>query len=89
MTLNINTNVFTIIEDGEFSYLDLTMEFDELAQAMYTVLKKWDEVQKRHLAMLTADADKAKTLKAMAETMVTCCDRALDNSEKCYKRVLK
>lgn len=88
MTVNINTNVFTIVEDARESYIELTMEFDELSEILHTVLNKWNDVQCRHTALLAADGKSSKKLRAMAETLITVCDKAMENEDKSYKRVL-
>lgn len=80
MTVNLNTNVFSlIVDDNGQEHLDLTDEMTELALAMQTVLKKWNEVQCRHTAVLQCREAPAKRLLAMAETLETVCKKALDN----------
>ena len=80
MTVNLNTNVFSlIVDDNGQEHLDLTDEMTELALAMQTVLNTWNEVQCRHTAVLQCKESPAKRLLAMAETLETVCKKALEN----------
>ena len=89
MIVNINTNVFTVIAGKGKNALDLTIEFNELSDVLRAVLNKWNEVQCRHEALLAAEPFEAKKLRAMAETLITVCDKAVEHSDKCYREVLK
>lgn len=80
MTANLNTNVFFIGTDKDgLNYIDFTDEFNELSDVLHTVLNKWNEVQCRNTAAMYANELSAKTLLAMAETLETCCKKALEN----------
>ena len=80
MTANLNTNVFFIGTDKDgLNYIDFTDEFNELSDVLHTVLNKWNEVQCRNTAAMYAKELSAKTLLAMAETLETCCKKALEN----------
>lgn len=80
MTANLNTNVFFIGtgKDG-LNYIDFTAEFDELTVVLHTVLDKWNEVQCRNTAAMYAKGQSAQMLLAMAETLESCCRKALEN----------
>lgn len=75
----MNMNVFTIRDDGEYRYLDLTQDMDELSEILRTVLNKWNEVQCRNEAFLASKEFPAHKLRAMAETVITVCDKALEH----------
>lgn len=80
MTVNLNTNVFFIGTDKDgLNYIDFTDEFNELSNVLRTVLNKWNEVQCRNTAAMYAKEQPAKMLLAMAETLETCCKKALEN----------
>ena len=80
MTANLNTNVFFIGTDKDgLNYIDFSDEFSELSNVLLTVLNKWDEVQCRNTAAMYAKEQPAKKLLAMAETLETCCKKALEN----------
>lgn len=90
MLCSINTNVFTIVEDNLTKekgtcVLDLTDEFGELSAILHVVLNKWNEVQCRHTAELASVELPAMKLRAMAETIIAVCDRAIENSDRAYK----
>lgn len=80
MTANLNTNVFFIGTDKNgLNYIDFTDEFDELMGVLHTVLNKWNEVQCRNTAAMYAKGQSAHILLAMAETLESCCRKALEN----------
>lgn len=80
MKVNLNVEVFSLIVDNKGQeHLDLTDEMTELSRAMQTVLKRWNEVQSRHRAVLQAKEAPAKRLLAMAETLGSVCRKALEN----------
>ena len=80
MTANLNTNVFFIRQDKDgLNYIDFTDEFDELSDVLRFVLNKWNEVQCRNTAAMYAKGQSAQMLLAMAETLESCCRKALEN----------
>ena len=80
MTANLNTNVFFIRQDKDgLNYIDFSDEFDELSNVLRTVLNKWNEVQCRNTAAMYAKKQSAQMLLAMAETLESCCRKALEN----------
>ena len=44
MNVYLNTNCFTLATDGDALRLDLTEEFEQIADALRTVMDKWNEV---------------------------------------------
>lgn len=79
MNVYLNTNCFTLATDGDVLRLDLTEEFEQIAEALRTVMNKWNEVQTRNSAILQAKYTPAKKCLAMAETLETVCKKALEN----------
>lgn len=79
MNVYLNTNCFTLATDGDALRLDLTEEFEQIADALRTVMNKWNEVQTRNNAILQAKYTPAKKCLAMAETLETVCKKALEN----------
>ena len=87
MTINVNTNVFTIVEDKDRTYVDLSMEFDEMANILNAVMRKWNEVQCRHNGFLAADETSAGRLNAMADLLRAMSEKAVENKDMTYKRM--
>lgn len=79
MNVYLNTNCFTLATDGDALRLDLSEEFEQIANALQTVMDKWNEVQTRNNAILQAKYNPAKKCLAMAETLETVCKKALEN----------
>lgn len=79
MNVYLNTNCFTLATDGDALRLDLTEEFEQIADALQSVMDKWNEVQTRNSAILQAKYAPAKKCLAMAETLETVCKKALEN----------
>lgn len=80
MNVFLNTNCFTLCtDDRNILHLDLTEEFEQIANALQTVMDKWNEVQTRNTAVLQAKYTAAKKCLAMSETLETVCKKALEN----------
>ena len=79
MNVYLNTNCFILSTDGDALRLDLTEEFEQIADALQAVMGKWNEVQTRNSAILQAKYTPAKKCLAMAETLETVCKKALEN----------
>ena len=80
MNVFLNTNCFTLCtDDRNILHLDLTEEFEQIANALRTVMNKWNEVQTRNSAILQAKYAEAKMCLAMAETLETVCKKALES----------
>lgn len=79
MNVYLNTNCFTLSTDGDALRLDLTEEFEQIADALQAVMDKWNEVQTRNSAILQAKYGPTKKCLAMAETLETVCKKSLEN----------
>lgn len=82
MIANINTNVFKLFTIGgehKTQFMDMTQEFAELGDILRRVLNKWDEAQTRNEALLSSTEESADFLKAMAETLIFCAEKAKEN----------
>lgn len=82
MTFNINTNCFTLGGNEGSREMIMTDEFTELADVLKIVLNKWNEVQTRREAVLSSTPESALMLKAMAETVIAVCDKAIENGKE-------
>lgn len=82
MQVNINTNVFkvnTYPEESKLNEIEFTEDFNELSDILTKVLNTWNDVQCRNHAIIKADRIAALKLKGMAETLINCADKALEN----------
>ena len=89
MTFKINTNVFSIVEQTNQTYLDLTSDFAELADVLKVVLATWNDTQTRREALLASTEIEAGLLRAMAETIITVCDKAASHHSNTVKEVFR
>lgn len=83
MQVNINTNVFkvnTYPDENKLNEIEFTEDFNELADILARVLNTWNDVQCRNTAIIKADKTAALKLKAMAEILINCSDKAIENN---------
>lgn len=67
-----------VINPGVTS-IDFTDEFNAVADSLTAELNSWNDAQCRHNAIIKADRRAAFKLKAMAEMLINCANKALEN----------
>ena len=81
MKFEVNNEVFMIIKPDENkpNELILTDQFEQLAKALTIIFNTWNDEQCHNEAVLVSEKKAALKLKAMAELLIVCADKAHEN----------
>lgn len=83
MNAKINTEVFMVKsypDENKPNEVVLTESFEDLANTLSQVLNVWNDTQCRNDAIIVSTKESALKVKAMAETLISCADKALENT---------
>jgi len=69
-----------ITEGKEINEIDFTEEFDKLTKQLSKELNLWNDEQCKHHAIMKARKISALSLRGMAEILINCANKALENS---------
>ena len=83
MKFDIKTDGFKIKHytnhPDKLNEIVLTESFEDITNALVFVLNSWNDEQCRNEAEIVSTKESALRLKAMAETLINCADKALEN----------
>ena len=81
MKAKINTEVFMVksFPDNKPNEVVLTESFEDVSNMLAAVLNVWNETQCRNDAVIVSTKESALRVRAMAETVISCADKALEN----------
>lgn len=82
MNAKINTEVFMVKsfpDENKMNEVVLTESFEDVADVLSIVLNAWNDTQCRNDAVITSTKESALKVRAMAETIISCANKALEN----------